>query len=152
MSHPLLQAMAIAGLSLMAAAFTAWMVGEPMVESVPCDPATLKPGEICLSDVPGDRPVLWIDARSRAEWERNGQPGSILWNLDGAEDRNAMEEEAVLRIFETPYVIVYCSDKGCGTSHKIATHITDTLQLDAEVHVLHDGWRALRAAGLVGSQ
>lgn len=146
MKASLLQACGIFSLALVASALTAWIVGQPVVE-VPCDPATLKDGEICLQDIPENRAVLWIDARSRKEWERNGLPGSILWNQDAAEDRNAMEAEAVMKIFTTPYVVVYCSDKGCGTSHKIADHITKTLKLEAEVHVLHGGWKALKAGG-----
>ena len=62
-----------------------------------------------------------------------------------------MEAEAVMKIFNTSYVVIYCSDKGCGTSRKIAEHIKSKLQLEAEVYVLHDGWKALKTAGRITS-
>lgn len=148
MKHSLLQAAAILGMALAAATLSGWTVGLPS-PGVDCDPATLKPGEICLESIPADREVLWIDARPREDWERDGLPGSILWNLEASEDGNAMEAEAVMRIFTTPYVVVYCSDKGCGTSRKIADRILALKDLPAEVHVLHGGWMALREAGRV---
>jgi len=147
MKKTLLQTSAILGLSVMAALISAWTVGKPAAET--CDPSALQPGEICLQDVPTDKPVVWIDARSRSDWQQNGLPGSILWNLDAAEDVNAMENEAVMKIFTTPYVVVYCNDKGCGTSSKIANRIREMKDLQAEVHVLHGGWKTLQAAGRV---
>lgn len=142
---PAIHATAILLLALVAASLTWWIKGPP---AKGCDPASLKPGEICIQSIPKDRKVLWIDARSRSDWQRDGLPGSILWNFDAAEDRATMEAEAGMKIFETPYVIVYCSDKGCGTSHKIAERIRE-LDLGADVHVLHDGWKALKDAGLI---
>ena len=111
--------------------------------------ADLIPFSLQESLKPFYREVLWIDARPRKEWKENGLPGSILWNFDAAEDFNTMEADAVMKIFNTPYVVIYCSDKGCGTSHKLAEHITDKLQLEAKIHVLHNGWKALHAAGMI---
>lgn len=145
MKNPILQAGAIMALSLIAAA-TTWLIAGPPDKG--CDPSQIKEDEICIQSIPQDREILWIDARSRSDWERDGLQGSILWNEDPAENRNDMEEKAVMKIFETPYVIVYCSDKGCGTSRKIAKRILE-LELGAEVHVLHDGWKALKNAGMV---
>ena len=144
---PIIQAASILVIAVVAAAIT-WAVQPPPDEGA-CDPSTIKKDEICLQSIPEDKQVLWIDARSRSEWKKNGVPDSILWNLDAAEDFSAMEADAVMKIFNTPYVIVYCGDKGCGTSRKIAEHITDKLQLEAEVHILHNGWQALKAAGKV---
>ena len=144
---PVLQAAAIVLLAAIAALIT-WAVSGP-ADAPLCDPSTLRKGEICLQDIPTDRDVLWIDARSRSDWEKNGLQGSILWNYEASEDFDEMERKAVEKIFNTPYVIVYCGDKGCETSRKIAGHITDKLKLEAEVHVLHDGWKALQAAGKV---
>lgn len=140
---PVLQAAAILLLAVIAAALTWWIVGPP---DKGCDPTTLKPGEICLQSIPQDKEALWIDARSRKDWQRDGLLGSILWNLDTTEDMNTMEAEAAMKIFNTPYVIVYCSDRECGTSKKVAQRIQD-LELGAEVHVLHGGWQALKDAG-----
>jgi rhodanese-related sulfurtransferase len=137
----------IAGISLAAAGGTYWIKGGP-VRSFNCDPATLKPGEICLQQIPPDTRVLWVDARLRKEWQANGLTGSVLWNLDSNEDMQAMEAETAMRIIETPRVIVYCGDENCGLSHQVAEKIR-ALQLGAEVSVLRGGWRALSEAGRI---
>ena len=108
----------------------------------------MKPDEICFEQIPTDAAVLWIDARSREEWERSGLPGSMLWSLQSGEDMQAFEAEAAMRIMETPRVIVYCGDENCGLSHEVAQRIR-ALQLGAEVSVLRGGWRALKDAGRV---
>lgn len=134
-------------ISAAAASATFWVKGPPGRGFV-CDPATLKPGEICLAQVPTASKVLWVDARSRKDWEQSGVPGSILWNLDPAEDMQAFETEAAMRIMETPRVIVYCGDENCGLSRQVAERIR-ALGLEAEISVLHGGWRALKEAGKI---
>lgn len=141
------QLAAIALISLAAAGGTFWLKGPPGRAFV-CDPATLKSDEVCLQQIPTDSKILWVDARLRKEWEKNGIPGSVLWNLDPTEDMQAFEAEAAMRIMETPRVIVYCGDENCGLSRQIAERIRG-LQLGAEVSVLHGGWRALSEAGLI---
>lgn len=138
---------AICLISSAAAAGTYFVKGAPVRKYV-CDPATLKPGEICLQQVPYDSSILWIDARPRTEWERNGLAGSILWNLDPTEDMQVFEQEAAMKILETPRVIVYCSSEACGISHQVADRIK-ALGLGADVSVLRGGWTALRDAGKV---
>jgi rhodanese-related sulfurtransferase len=138
---------AIVSISLAAAGGTYWMKGGP-VRNFICDPATLKPGEICLQQIPPNTQVLWVDARPRQDWLANGLPGSVLWNLDTNEDMQAMEAEVAMRIMETPRVIVYCGNENCGLSHQVAEKIR-ALQLGAEVSVLRGGWRALREAGRI---
>jgi rhodanese-related sulfurtransferase len=107
---------------------------------VHCDPAKLKPDEICFDQVSGK--VLWIDARSREEWQKNGYPNSILWNLDPKEDALKMEADAVFKIAESNLVVVYCASQACGTSRQIAEKIRK-LQLGPTVKVLHGGYPAL---------
>lgn len=141
------QLTAISAIALMAAGAT-WLVKGPPVRVLRCDPASLKPDEICLQQIPANAAVVWVDARSRADWQRNGVPGSVLWNLDPAEDMQAFEGEVALRVTETPRVIVYCGDENCGVSRQIAERIR-ALGMGAEVSVLHGGWRALSEAGRV---
>lgn len=143
----------IGGLALAAAGGTVLFQGPPDRSSPPlvCDPAELKEHELCLSDV-RDRGVenfLWIDARRRSEWQADGYPGSLLWNLEADEDMNAFAAEAAPRLFETPQVIVYCGDENCGLSRQVAERIRE-LGLGNEVFVLYGGWRALSDAGLAG--
>jgi rhodanese-related sulfurtransferase len=110
----------------------------------------LKPDEICLEQVPTDSAILWVDARSRADWQRNGLPGSVLWNLDPREDMQVFEAEVAMRILETPRVIIYCGDENCGVSRQVAGQI-ERLGMGAEVSVLSGGWRALSEAGRIPS-
>lgn len=139
------QLAAIVSISLAAAGGTYWIKGGP-IRVFKCDPATLKLGEICLQQIPLNSPVLWVDARSRKDWQASGLPGSVLWNLEPNENMQAMEAETAMRIIETPKVIVYCGDENCGLSHQIAEKIR-ALQLASEVSVLRGGWRALSEAG-----
>lgn len=143
----LAQLAAIGLISLVAAGGTFWLKGPPARELV-CDPATLKPDEICLQQISPDEKVLWVDARHRKDWEKNGLPGSVLWNLDAEEDMLAFEADIANRIMEIPRVIVYCGDENCGLSRQVADRIR-ALQLGAEVTVLKGGWRALSEAGRI---
>ncbi len=141
------QLLAIGCISLAAAGGTFFLKGPPQ-RSFLCDPATLKPDEVCLEQISSDAKILWVDARSRKDWEKSGLPGSVLWNLDPAEDMQVFESETAMRIMETPRVIVYCGDENCGLSRQVAERIR-ALQLGAEVSVLHGGWRALNEAGKI---
>ena len=141
------QLAAIFTISLAAAGGTYWIKGPPARTFV-CDPATLKPDEVCLQLIPADAKILWVDARLRKDWEKTGLPGSVLWNLDPAEDMQAFEADIAVKIMETPRVIVYCGDENCGLSRQVAERIRG-LQLGAEVSVLRGGWRALHDAGRI---
>jgi rhodanese-related sulfurtransferase len=145
--NALAQAACIAAVALAAAGGT-WLVKGPPGRQLHCDPAVLKPDEVCLDSIPAGDGVVWVDARSRADWEKNGVPGSLLWNLDPAEDMQAFEAGVAMRISETPRVVVYCGDENCGVSRQVADRIRN-LDLGAEVSVLHGGWRALSEAGRV---
>lgn len=137
----------IAVVSLAAAGAT-YLIKGPPLRKLYCDIATLKPDELCLEQIAIDADVLWVDARSRAEWKKNGLEGSILWNLDPSEDMLAFESEAAVRIAASPRVVVYCGDENCGLSRQIASAIRK-MDLGAEVFVLRGGWRALSEAGRV---
>jgi rhodanese-related sulfurtransferase len=134
-------------LSIAAAGATWWIKGPP-TRLLHCDPATLKEDEVCLESIPPDAEVVWVDARSRADWEKNGVPGSLLWNLDPTEDMQAFEATIAAGILMSPRVIVYCGDENCGVSRQVAERIR-ALDLGAKISVLHGGWRALSEAGRV---
>lgn len=106
-----------------------------------CDPTAIAEGEICLADVVEG--ALWIDARPRSDWEKNGVEGSILWNFDPAEDARKFESDAAMRIIEAPLVVVYCGSEACGTSKQVADLISK-LDLGPPVKVLYGGWDALK--------
>lgn len=144
---PVAQLAVIAALSLAAAGGT-WLVKGPPKRLLHCDPASLKADEVCLQTIPSGVDIVWVDARNRSDWEKNGVPGSVLWNLDPAEDMQVFEAEVAARIAVTPRVIVYCSDENCGVSRQVADRIR-ALDLGAEVSTLRGGWRALSEAGRV---
>ena len=148
MMKTLAQAIGIGCLALLAAGLTFWLKGPPD-RAVPCNPAALPADEVCLTRVMDEwqGAVLWVDARPRAEWQRDGMAGSLLWNLDQAEDMQAFEADGATRMMDGQRVVVYCSNENCGTSRQVADRIR-ALQLGNEVFVLHGGWKALAAAKL----
>lgn len=141
------QLVVISTVSLVAAGGT-WLVKGPPKRLLQCDPVTLKPDEVCLQTIANRADIVWVDARKRSDWEKNGVPGSLLWNLDPAEDMQAFEAEVAVRVADNPRVIVYCGDENCGVSRQVADRIR-ALGLGAEVSVLRGGWRALSEAGRV---
>jgi rhodanese-related sulfurtransferase len=141
------QLVAVGSISLLAAGGTFWVKGPPL-RTLACDVTSLKPDEVCFQQIPADAKVLWVDARSRKDWKKNGLKGSVLWNLDQSEDMSVFEAEIVPLILETPRVIVYCGGEECGLSRQVANRIR-SLDLGAEVSVLRGGWDALRDAGRV---
>jgi rhodanese-related sulfurtransferase len=142
--NSLAQFVAVGGISL-AAAGGSWLLREPPVEkpALVCDPAKLRDDEICLADVKGK--VLWVDARSRSEWQANGLKGSILWNMDPKEDANLFESEALPHIAAAELVVIYCGSEKCGTSREVAGRIR-RMDLGPPVKVLHGGWEAVKGS------
>jgi rhodanese-related sulfurtransferase len=137
------------GISLSASAIHYKLVGPPD-RSVRCDPAALKPHEICLDEVMSrwQGKVLWVDARLRTQWQADGIPGSILWNTDAAEDALKFEADAMEHLVDSPTVIVYCGEGNCGISLQIVERILK-LGVVSEVHALHGGAGTLKAAGML---
>lgn len=125
-----------------------WVIRGAPERQVVCDPAELGDQEVCLEQLRGQTGVLWIDARSRSDWEVDGYPGSVLWNLDPKEDEQEMEAKAMMNLIDAKTVVVYCSDEACGTSRQIADRVR-ALGVVSDVKVLHGGWQALAEAGLV---
>ena len=148
----LAQLVVLLAIAFTAAGITYWVKGSPD-RTVRCDPSNLKPDEVCLERVMGEwnGRVLWVDARSRGDWERDGVTGSLLWNLDPTESMQTFESEVAGRMIDGSRVVVYCDNENCGTSRQVAGRI-NALQLGNDVHVLYGGWRALTAAKLTKGQ
>ena len=112
----------------------------------------LKPGEVFLADVlaMGDDGLLWVDARSDAEWRADGVEGSVNITPKGGAAIDAQLEREMTRLFEARRVVIYCADAGCGLSHQVAEVMRGFGDLvSGEILVLHGGHEALKAAGLV---
>jgi hypothetical protein len=142
--NALTQFVVIGAISL-AAAGGSWLLRKPPLEkpAFTCDPAKLRDDEICLADVKGN--VLWVDARSRSEWQANGLKGSILWNMDPKENANLFEAEALPHIVAAELVVIYCGSEKCGTSREVAGRISK-MDIGPPVKVLHGGWDAIKAS------
>lgn len=86
--------------------------------------------------------MLWVDARSRAEFERGHIPGAVLLN--------AAEWERQLDPFLDAWrrelkVVVYCSSANCDASQQIASRLKNEAQI-ANVFVLKGGWETWQAS------
>jgi rhodanese-related sulfurtransferase len=110
-----------------------------------CDASKIPSDEICLSDAKGK--ILWVDARSRSEWQETGIKDSILWNMDSQEDANTFEAEAAPHIAAAELVVVYCGSEKCGISREVADRIR-RMDLGPQVKVLHGGWDAIKDSSL----
>lgn len=143
-------------LSLVAAGLTWWIIGPPD-RSIPCEQIELVKGDVCLKTVltwEADS-YLWVDARPRKLWKKNGVNGSVLFTDDKNEDEFELIEAFMNAVFRDghifPKVIVYCNESGCESSKSIAVKLRDEygMNLGFEVYVLHGGWKALAAEELV---
>lgn len=130
--------------------FFTWRIIGPPDRSVKCDQASLPEHFVCLATVESweKEETLWVDARPRADWKRDGLEGSVL--LNDQEDWVDLEPEFVLRILSEPKprVVVYCNQSGCGSSKYVAEQLRarHSSNLGFEVYVLEGGVKALKGA------
>lgn len=145
--NTVLQMIALVTVALAAAGAT-YLIKGPPERGVPCDEATLAPDEICLSRVLGEwgGDVVWIDARSRAEWSRETVAGALLWNLDQEENMADFEAAAAEALFDGRRVVVFCSSESCGVSRQVLGRVK-ALEFGNPCFLLHGGWRAIAGAG-----
>ena len=99
----------------------------------------LAPGEVRLATARqwGDQ-VQWVDARSRAKYERTHIPGALLLNED--------EWDKLVGPFLDAWdadktLIVYCDGASCAASEAVAERIRTELKIGG-VYVLKGGWAA----------
>lgn len=124
--------------------------GAVVVEKVVCDPARLSPEEICLEALAaGGSEILWLDARSEADWKRDGLPGSKHLTLGGNPSFDQQVEVLAAELAMAPMVVVYCSDVGCGTSKEVVKQLRGLGGLVQQAYALHGGYEALKQAGRI---
>ena len=87
-------------------------------------------------------PLLWIDARSDAEFSRDHIPEALPLT---AEHWDAQVTQVLQSWQPGTRVIVYCSQSGCGASRNAADRLRREYQL-TDVWVLRDGWGAWQKA------
>ncbi|MGD1979534.1 MAG: rhodanese-like domain-containing protein [Akkermansiaceae bacterium] len=143
--------LSLSGICLLsgAAAWVTFLVVGPPDRSVACDPDDLPEYHVCLSTVREweSADVLWVDARPRKDWEKDGIKGSVLVN--DQEDWNDLELGFLTVMVEEPKpkVVVYCNQSGCGSSKYVANELRKRHSADFgfEVFVLEGGSKALAA-------
>ena len=87
-----------------------------------------------------DKPFLWVDARRRAEFERNGITGAISLSEDDWEG----SIDGFLDAWDTHMpVVVYCGGGDCGASESVARRLRKEAGI-TEIYILKggvDSWR-----------
>ncbi len=106
---------------------------------------SLAEGEVNLAVVDAwDEEVLWVDARSRDDYEEAHVPGALLLNEDAWDD---LLFDFFDRWHPGRKVVVYCGSRGCRASHQVAERLREETG-DDEIYVLHGGWRHWREGRL----
>ncbi len=90
--------------------------------------------------------VLWIDARTRAQFQKQHVPGALLIN-EQERDQLLFENIVLLQDNKKP-IVVYCDSGSCQASRKIREHLKLNMSID-EIYVLHNGWESLSKSRFV---
>src|SRR5579862_2319274 len=85
--------------------------------------------------------ALWIDARSKADYEAKHVPGALLLNED---DWDRLLEPVLDEWSNDRVIVVYCSSLRCQASHEVAARLRDEVGL-SPVYVLKGGWETWEA-------
>ncbi len=134
---------ALLAVSAAAAAGTWALTGGPE-RALLCDPAELKPGYICFEDAKNLSGVVWVDARTRELWQKNGFPNSVLLTDHPSEDFPSLMADAFESLASAEAVVVYCATEGCGSSAPVSQKIKELgLISEEQIFVLAGGWKAL---------
>ena len=124
----------IIALTILGAAFSLFSG----LASPPWAEAELAAGEIRPTDARALQ-VIWIDARSAADYRTEHIPAAIYLNQEHWETGIIELMDAWLT--QPRPIVVYCGSAGCGTSKRIAERLREALP-DAEIYSLKGGWDA----------
>ena len=114
-------------------------------------PNQLRDDEIMLDKVlewDADKGVVWIAARSRANFDKYRVKGAYL--LNEMEDFYSLLEPIWSEIqnkSDLPF-IVYCSSESCLASRKVAEKLRESVGV-SEVYILKGGEKSLTERGLL---
>lgn len=124
--------------------------------SFTCVQSELEEHHVCLETVARDwqSDVLWVDARSQSEFEKDHLAGALWISESDAEEQLAspsnMEQIGMSGVNQQK-LVVYCATDACGSSEVVAEKIRET-GFHSEVYVLQGGWKALQAAKLKAAE
>lgn len=146
MKQTLWQAVFLLGLCVLPALATAWWhprspyLADASVQA--SESVVLADDEISVSAALSlQEPLLWVDARSVADYEETHIPGAVRLSLDEWEGGVF---EVLERVPVEGWVVVYCGSRQCGASREVADRLREEMGLD-RVKVLHGGWEAWKA-------
>ena len=128
------------------AAFLMILAALPAVAAAFLHPSRPDPARIPMVDASTVKawsyPFLWVDARPRAEFLRDGIPGAISLS----EEEWERSIDAFLDAWdERNPVVVYCGGGDCGTSESVARRLRKEAAIK-EIYVLKGGvssWRKM---------
>ena len=148
MKRLILESAGLLSLSALIAVTTYLIVGAPD-RSVPCVQTDLEGDQVCLETVlkQWGGEVLWVDARSQAEFKKGRMAGALLITETDADNMIALPDnmEAIgMSGVQGKKLVVYCGTDACGGSKLVAKKIRDT-GFHSEVFVLYGGWKAVLA-------
>ena len=80
--------------------------------------------------------TLWVDARTRSDYEKAHKENAVLLNLE--------EWDGLLPLFLDAWksgqpIVVYCSPGNCGNSQEVAARLAEAMP-DGKIFVLKGGW------------
>jgi hypothetical protein len=145
-----LQVLAFLLAALTCAGLTYWIKGEPKryAEFSRSGQAIvgIGEGEISLDQVLSEKKnVLWIDGRSRNDWQTDGLKDSIFISADPREDTAQLIDDHLQTLFEAQnedyLVVVYCNQISCTDSKNVIRKISETFEL--RIFSLFGGYSAL---------
>ncbi len=144
MKKLLVQVLALVALSV--AGGLATLKWHPYAPQPRTSELTAGEGEVLVADALrwlAEGSLVWIDARPRAEFDVKHAPGAYLLN-EAEWDDLLWESGPELMEMADKHYVVYCGNKDCHASAKVAEKLRD--RGFYEVHVLKGGWPALEAA------
>jgi len=106
---------------------------------------TYRPGDRALTPAEvrrETRPILWIDARTEAEYRAGHIDSALLLNEDSWDEHLF---SVVTSWTPDKVVIVYCDGGSCHASQAVAQRLKDELAID-EVYYLEGGYPAWQSA------
>ena len=114
-------------------------------------PNQLREDEIMLDKVlewDADKGVVWIDARSRANFDKSRVEGAYLLNeMEGFYSLLEPIWSEIQNKSDLPF-IVYCSSESCLASRKVAEKLRESVGV-SEVYILKGGEKSLTERGLL---
>jgi rhodanese-related sulfurtransferase len=93
-----------------------------------------------------ERKVVWLDARTRTEFDKGHIPEALLFNLYEWEDLAPKVVELLSDSdSKRTVIVIYCDSPKCSASHDIAEKMKQLPLGDWDIRVLHGGWQAWKA-------